>query len=215
LSGDCFQPVLPAGMSGSEEQGRRIGFLGGSFDPVHLGHLMAAQDALEAMSLEKVVFVPTAQSPLKDTIPGITDGDRLELLQTAIAGDRRFEISTVELDRGGVSYTVETVETLSAAIPQARLFWIIGADRASGLKAWHRIDELAARIEFIVLERPGFEWSPPDLGSGIRIHAIRSHAFDVSSSEIRKRVGAGRSVRFLVPEGVATRIENRQLYRVL
>lgn len=200
-------------MSGKEEEGRRLGFLGGSFDPVHLGHLMAAQDAFESMALEKVVFVPTSQSPLKDTMPGITDGDRLELLQTAIAGDRRFEISTVELDRGGVSYTAETAETLSEANPQARLFWILGADRASGLKAWHRIDELAARVEFIVLERPGFEWCPPDPGSGIRVHAIRSHVFDVSSSEIRQRVGAGRSLRFLVPEGVATRIENRQHYR--
>lgn len=200
-------------MSGKDLQSRRLGYLGGSFDPVHIGHMMAAQDALEAMSLEKVVFVPTAQSPLKEATPGITDEDRVELLRAAIGPDRRFGISMAELRRGGVSYTIDTLGVLTEENPDARLFWIIGADQASSLNAWHRIDELAALVEFIVLERPGFDWRPPDLTPGIRVHAIRSHVFDVSSSEIRHRVRAGRSVRFLIPEGVATLIENRQHYR--
>jgi nicotinate-nucleotide adenylyltransferase len=200
-------------MSEKAEQGRRLGFLGGSFDPVHMGHLIAAQDAFDSMALEKVVFVPTSQSPLKDTSPFITDDQRLELLQAAIAGDQRFEISMVELDRKGVSYTFDTVEYLSAAKPDARLFWIIGADRAASLNAWHRIDELASRVEFIVLGRPGFRWRPPDLHSGIRIHSIDAHTCHVSSSEIRRRARENQSLRFFVPDGVATLITRLHLYR--
>jgi len=201
------------GMSGKENSGRRLGLLGGSFDPIHLGHLMAARDAFESMNLERVVFVPTAQSPLKNTTPGITDEVRLELLDAAIAGDPRFDLSRVEIDRGGISYTIDTVDLFSAADPEARLFWIIGADQAASLKTWHRIDELAARVEFIVLKRPGSSWPPPGIAPGIRLHTLQSHACDVSSSEIRRRVHQGLSVRFFVPEGVATLITRLQLYR--
>ena len=200
-------------MSGKEKQGHRLGILGGSFDPVHLGHLMAAREAFEAMSLEKVIFVPTARSPLKGTIPGITDRDRLSLLQAALGEDQRFEISTVELDRGGVSYTIDTVDYLSVAHPETSLFWIIGADQAASLNEWHRIDELAARVDFIVLERPGYHWGSSDLGAGVRIHPIESGLLDISSSEIRRRAREGLTLENFVPEEVASLVTQRQLYR--
>ena len=213
MSGECFQPVLPVGMNEREEQVRRLGFLGGSFDPVHLGHLMAAQDAFESMALEKVVFVPTAQSPLKEAIPGITDEDRLALLWAAIGQDGRFDISMSEINRGGVSYTIDTVDVLTDENPDARLFWIIGADQAASLSGWHRIDELAVRVEFIVLDRPGYNWRGSGPEPGIRLHPIKSRLLDISSSEIRRRARAGLSLKNLVPEEVASEISRLHLYQ--
>jgi nicotinate-nucleotide adenylyltransferase len=200
-------------MIGKEKRGRRLGILGGSFDPIHLGHLMLAREAFDAMRLEKVIFVPTALSPLKETIPGITDRDRLDLLEAAVGEDQRFEISTVELDRGGVSYTIDTVGFLSAVHPESRLFWIIGADQAASLNEWHRIDELAMLVEFIVLERPGFSWGPSDLSPDIRVHPIASSLLEISSSEIRCLAREGLTLKNLVPEEVASLITERQLYR--
>lgn len=204
---------MPARSPMDQKVNRRLGVLGGSFDPVHLGHLMAAREARAALNLEKVIFVPTAQSPLKETTPGITDRDRLDLLQAALVKDQGSEISTVELDRGGVSYTIDTVESFASAWPDFRLFWIIGADQAASLKEWHRIDELAARIDFIVLERPGFDWDSSDLSPGIGVHPVKSRLLDISSSEIRRRAREGLPLENLVPEEVASLIRKRQLYR--
>ena len=197
----------------NSEKVRRLGFLGGSFDPVHLGHLMAAQDAFEAMALEKVVFVPTSQSPLKEAIPGISDEDRLALLRAAMGQDGRFDISMTEIERGGVSYTIDTIDLLTEQNPNARLFWIIGADQAASLRDWHRIDDLAVRVEFIVLDRPGYNWSGSGPEHGIRMHPIKSRLLDISSSEIRRRAREGLSLVNLVPEEVATEIARLHLYR--
>lgn len=190
---------------------KRIGLLGGSFDPIHLGHLMVAQDAIEGMELDRVTLIPASRSPLKSGTPMASDDDRLALLQAAIAGDPRFELSTVELQRGGTSYTIDTIEELTGGSSD-RFFWIIGADQAASLKAWHRIEALVRMVEFIVVARPGFAWDPDDMPAGSRFHVLESHLMEVSSSEVRDRVREGKSIRFLVPEGVATGIEKRHLY---
>ena len=191
----------------------KIGLMGGSFDPVHLGHLVAAQDALEAVGLDRVLFIPAAPSPLKNHSPVASDEDRLVLLRRALQGESRFELSTLEYERGGISFTIDTVEELRRRLPGARFYWIIGADQAVSLKDWHRVDDLVRELEFIVLARPGFAWNPGDLPDRTRFHAVEAHTFSVSSSELRKRIREGRSVRFLLPEGVATLINNLHLYR--
>ncbi len=193
----------------SEE--KRIGLLGGSFDPIHLGHLMVAQDAIEGMALDQVILMPAARSPLKPRNPKASDEDRLAMLVAAIEGDVRFELSTLELERGGMSYSIETVEQLALG-SQDRLFWILGADQAACLNAWHRIDDLVQKVEFIVLARPGFAWDSGLLPRNTRFHTLESHVVSISSSEIRERLRARKSIRFMVTEGVATVIEKRHLY---
>jgi nicotinate-nucleotide adenylyltransferase len=191
----------------------RLGVFGGTFDPVHLGHLVAAQDAAEALELDRVVFMPAFRAPLKDREPGASDAVRVALLQAAIEGDERFGLSTLEIERGGVSYTIDTARELRRLHPDARLFWIIGADQAERLGAWHRIEELAGILEFIVLARPGYEGTRADLPDFLRLHFVRAHVFDISSSEIRARLAEGRSVRVFLPAPVAERIERERLYR--
>jgi nicotinate-nucleotide adenylyltransferase len=192
---------------------KRIGIFGGSFDPVHLGHLVAAQDACEHMLLDRVLFVPAAQAPLKGIAPRLDGVQRLALLRVAVAGDPRFELSTVELDRGGVNYSIDTARALCATDPAARWYWIIGADQAARLAEWRQIAELGALVEFIVLARPGFAGEPRDLPPTVRLHVAPMHVFDVSSSEIRDRLAASRPVRHFLPASVAELIERHHLYR--
>jgi len=191
----------------------RLGILGGSFDPVHLGHLLAAQDALEQAALDRVIFMPTAQAPLKDLAPGLDGPRRLELLRAAIAGDDRFGVSTLELERGGTSYTVDTARALRATHPGADLFWIIGADQAALLAEWRDIAELAILVQFVVLARPGFVVPPvAERPADVRLVPVAVHEFAISSSEIRTRLAAGRSVRYFLPAPVADRIEREHFY---
>jgi nicotinate-nucleotide adenylyltransferase len=191
----------------------RLGIFGGSFDPVHLGHLLAAQDALEQAPLDRVIFMPTAQAPLKDGPPGLDGPLRLALLQAAIAGDARFEVSTLELERGGTSYTVDTARALQAAHPGTDLFWIIGADQAARLGQWRDLGVLARLVQFVVLARPGFVVPPvAERPPGVRLLPVAVHEFAISSSEIRARLASGRSVRYFLPAPVADRIEREQLY---
>lgn len=197
----------------SEPPRERIGILGGSFDPVHVGHLIAAQDACEHLALDRVLFLPAAQAPLRSGPPALPAKTRVRLLRAAIAGDPRFEVSTLELERGGTSYSVDSARALHAAHPTSELFWIIGADQAGRLGEWRAIGELAGLVEFIVLARPGFSISAASVPSGARLHPVAAHACEVSSSEIRERLAGGKSVRYLLPESVARLIEQEHLFR--
>jgi nicotinate-nucleotide adenylyltransferase len=192
----------------------RLGIFGGSFDPVHLGHLLAAQDALEQVDLDQVIFMPAARAPLKDRGPGATGEQRLALLRAAIAGDERFSVSTLELERSGVSYTIDTVRALRKAHRDAELFWIIGADQAGLLPQWREIAALGELIQFIVLARPGFGLPPvAHRPSGLRLLPVAVHEFAISSSEIRLRLAARKPVRLFLPAPVADLIERGQHYR--
>lgn len=193
---------------------QRIGVMGGSFDPVHLGHLIAAQDAREALRLDRVILMPAALAPLKAGEPRVSDATRLGLLRAAVADTPGLEISALELERGGVSYTVDTARALRHAHPVDSLFWIIGADQAARLAQWREIGALAALVEFIALARPGYTMPAASaLPAGVRLHPVTAHVVEISSSEIRSRLAAGKPVRWFLPPAVAQRIEAENLYR--
>ena len=191
----------------------KIGFLGGSFDPVHFGHLLAAQDAYEQHKLDRLILVPAAQAALKPQNMQSSPLDRLSMLRLAIESDKRFEISDVELQRGGVSYTIDSVRHFRAIFPGDQLYWIIGGDQLPKMSQWKDATELARLIEFIVLERPGHPVRQiPDI-PGLRLHRCDGHLIGISSSELRHRVRGGHSLNFFCPPKVVSHIEARNLYR--
>lgn len=192
----------------------RLGVFGGSFDPVHLGHLLAAQDAFEHAQLDRILFMPAALAPLKECSPALPAASRLALLRAAVADDPRFGVSTLELERGGTSYTIDTARALRELHPRAELFWIIGMDQATQLGAWRDISTLVRLVTFVVLARPGFVLpAAADLPAGARLQTVAVHEFTISSSEIRVRLAAGRPVRLFLPAPVADHIEREHLYR--
>jgi len=191
----------------------KIGFLGGCFDPVHFGHLLAAQDAFEQLRLDRLVFVPAARAPLKTSEPQSAPEDRLAMLAAAVEWDKRFEISDIEHRRGGVSYTVDSARFFRAAHPADELYWIIGGDQLPQLHLWKDIGELARLVEFIYLERPGFPVKAhPDL-PGLRLHRCDGHLLAVSSTELRARARLGLSLDYFVPHKAIVYIREKGLYR--
>jgi nicotinate-nucleotide adenylyltransferase len=191
----------------------RIGFLGGSFDPIHLGHLLIAQDALEGLGLDRLDFIPAAVSPLKARALTASPAQRLEMVRLAIEGDERFGILDLELRRGGTSYTVDTVRELGRRFPGAELFWVLGTDQVQLLAGWKDIGELVALVEFVHLARPGLEGVVVPPIPGLRLHRVAGHEVAISSSELRARVSQGLPLRHFVPLKVADFIESQSLYR--
>ncbi len=191
----------------------KIGFLGGSFDPVHFGHLLAAQDAYEQHKLDRLILVPAAQAPLKPTEVQSSIEDRLAMLQSAVEWDRRFEISDLELRRGGVSYTIDSVRHFRKLYPNDELYWVIGGDQLPKLHLWKDIGELAKLVEFIFLERPGFPIkSLPDI-PGLRLHRCDGHLLAISSTELRDRTRQDLSLDYFVPHKAIIYIREHSLYR--
>ena len=189
-----------------------LAILGGTFDPVHLGHLFLAQDAIETLRLERVVFVPAARNPLKLNRPEATDAQRLEMLQLALCSDCRFLLDDLEIRAGGSSYSIDTVEMLHSRYPEVKLYWLIGSDELQQLPKWRRIDELLKLVDFVSFPRPGYPRQVPSLNN-LRIHEIQGHVFDVSASEIRGRVKQGLQVSLFLPPKVCHYIEFHGLYR--
>jgi nicotinate-nucleotide adenylyltransferase len=191
----------------------KIGLLGGSFDPVHFGHLLAAQDAYEQQHLDRLIFVPAAQAPLKPNDVQSSAEDRLAMLRAAIEWDRRFEVSDVELRRGGVSYTIDSARHFRALYPHDELYWIIGGDQLPKLHLWRDIAELAKIVQFIFLERPGFPVkAAPDI-PGLRLHRCDGHLLAISSTELRERTRRGLSLDYFVPHKSIVHIRRHDLYR--
>jgi nicotinate-nucleotide adenylyltransferase len=190
----------------------KIGFLGGSFDPVHFGHLMAAQDAFEQHQLDRLILVPAAQAPLKPNDVQSSGEDRLAMLRAAVEWDRRFDISDVELRRGGVSYTIDSARYFRAKYPQDELYWIIGGDQLPKLHLWKEIEALAKLVEFIFLERPGFPVrAHPDI-PGLRLHRCDGHLLAINSTELRERTRRGLSLDYFVPHKAIVYIREQALY---
>jgi nicotinate-nucleotide adenylyltransferase len=188
----------------------KLGLYGGSFDPVHLGHLLVARAAREELGLDRVVFIPAARSPFKPDSEPTAPATRAMLLRLALQGLDWASVDPLEIDRGGVSYTIDTLRHFHAAHPEAELFYLIGGDHAPSLALWKDAENLAALTRFVVIPRPGSP--PPTLPEPFRGDALRGFPFGVSSSEIRSRVRAGRSIRFLVPDAVAEAIATNRLY---
>ena len=191
----------------------KIGFLGGSFDPVHFGHLLAAQDAYEQHKLDRLILVPAAQAPLKPTDVQTSPEDRLAMLRSAVEWDRRFEISDVELRRGGVSYTVDSARHFRAQYPKDDLYWIIGGDQLPNLHLWKDVGELAQLVEFIFLERPGYPVKAAPNIPGLRLHRCDGHLLAISSTELRERSRRGLSLDYFVPHKAIVYIQDHTLYR--
>lgn len=190
----------------------KIGFLGGSFDPVHFGHLLAAQDAFEQHHLDRLMLVPAAQAPLKPSDAQSSIEDRLAMLRAAVEWDKRFEISDVELRRGGVSYTIDSARHFRALYPQDDLYWIIGGDQLPKLHLWREIEELARLVEFIFLERPGYPVRPTQTIPGLRLHRCDGHLLAISSTELRERTRRGLSLDYFVPHKAIVYIKEQSLY---
>lgn len=192
---------------------QRIAFYGGAFDPIHKAHLAVAEHAIQQICLDQVVFIPTAQSPLKKAKPSCSDQDRVEMLRLALAGRPQFQIDRSEIEAGGVSYTLHTVEKMRTCYPEAEFFWIIGGDQFELLEHWFAIETLSDLITFLVLLRPGSTVSEESAIPGLRYQVVEAPLMDVSSSEIRRRVRDGEAIVDLVPESVAHFIDRRGLYK--
>ena len=188
----------------------RLGLFGGSFDPVHLGHLLVAQTALEELGLSRLFFIPAAQSPFKPQSAAAPGPLRLAMLRLALAGEPACEVDDQEVRRGGVSYTIDTVRDYATRFPQAELFYLIGADHVAKLPQWREAAELAERVRFVVIPRPGE--MPAPAPEPFRVSLLRGHPLALSSSQIRARVRSGASIRNLVPAGVADFLRNNRLY---
>jgi nicotinate-nucleotide adenylyltransferase len=188
----------------------KIGLFGGSFDPVHLGHLLVAQAAREELGLTRLFLIPAAQSPFKPERQPTSARERLRLLRLALAGKDWCEIDEQEINRGGISYTIDTVRDYRNRFPEAELFYLVGADHVLKLPKWRDGGELARLAEFVVIPRPGeaqTEFPPPFRGRN-----LVGFPLGVSSSQIRARIKSGLAVEHLVPAGVAEAIRNNRLY---
>lgn len=180
---------------------RRLGFLGGSFDPIHLGHLIIAQDAMEQMDLDRVYFVPARRNPHKSKDPLASDHDRLLMIEAAIAGKPHFSWLEWELETTEPSYTLHTALRIRQHFTEDQCFWIVGADQLPGLFQWHKIEQLVQTLEFIAVKRPQHELRRPEI-SGLHLHSVVGHPFEVSSTELRERISLGKPVDFFLPAAV-------------
>lgn len=201
----------------------RIGILGGSFDPVHNGHLGVARAVSDSLALDRVLLMPAAQAPLRDSAVRVSGAHRAAMLRAAVAelaereGERRLEVDETELRRGGTSYTVDTLRALREARPGDEWVWIVGADQLSRLGSWREPAELARLAEWAAYARPGFDWSelavPAVEGLRVRrVEPVRGAVWDLSSSALRERLARGEDVRGLLPDKVVEYIRENGLY---
>ena len=195
-----------------------IGILGGTFNPPHMGHLVMAQEALDQLDLDRVVLMPVAVPPHKEAREDPGAAARLELCRLAVADDERFEVSTLEMERGGASFTVDTLRELHDVEPEHDLTFIVGGDMAQSLPAWREPDAILRLARLAVAEREGVRREDiarrlEPLHDGDRVVFFDMPRIDVSSSAIRRRVAEERPIRYLVPDAVAEAIAARDLYR--
>jgi nicotinate-nucleotide adenylyltransferase len=192
----------------------RLGVFGGSFDPPHVGHLLAASDACDELGLDRLLFVPAAAQPLKEGRLVASPEQRLAMVHLAVDGDPRFAVSADEIRREGLSYTVETLAGLVERYPEAERYFLVGADAFATLAQWREPERIARLARLAVLQRSGDAVVAPPAGvPGSAVVRLHTRRVDVSSTEIRERVRAGRSIRGFVSEAVADYIAMSGLYR--
>lgn len=191
---------------------RKIGVMGGTFDPIHHGHLVAASEVADRFDLDEVIFVPTGQPWQKSSRAVSPAEDRYLMTVVATASNPRFSVSRVDIDREGPTYTADTLADLHAAMPDDQLFFITGADALAAILSWRRVDEIFRYAHFVGVTRPGYELEDDHLPDGA-VTLVEVPAMAISSSECRERVSAGRPVWYLVPDGVVQYISKRNLYR--
>jgi len=188
---------------------KKIGILGGSFDPIHFGHLLMAQSAKESLKLDKVLFIPTFCSPFKGGHQLPCSKDRLAMVKAAIKGNDGFSIYTGELRREGVSYTIDTLKELTKRYPQSKFYLLMGADNLKSFHRWKDAPGILKLATLVVLNRPGFDKSTP---KRYPHQKINMPAVDISSSDIRQRLRTRKSIWYLTPKNVIRYISRHKLY---
>ena len=196
---------------GERTRRERIGILGGTFDPPHIGHLLAAVNVRHALGLDRVLLV-VANDPWQKTVdrPVTEAADRLAMVAAAVAGVDGVEVCDMELRRGGPSYTVDTLAELAADDPDGERFLVLGSDAAAGLLSWERAEELPAFASLVLVDRPGMPCPPPP--TGWTFQRVEIPRVEVSSTDLRARAADGRPLAFLVPHAVVSCIQERRLY---
>jgi nicotinate-nucleotide adenylyltransferase len=191
---------------------RKIGVMGGTFDPIHHGHLVAASEVADRFALDEVIFVPTGQPWQKSAKVVSPAEDRYLMTVVATASNPRFSVSRVDIDRGGPTYTADTLADLHTQLPGSQLYFITGADALAQILSWHKVDELFELAHFVGVTRPGYDLAASHLPDGV-FTLVEVPAMAISSTDCRERVAAGRPVWYLVPDGVVQYISKRNLYR--
>jgi len=185
---------------------RKVGLLGGTFDPPHIGHLLVAEEVFQALGLDEVWFVPSHDPPHKEASNTNVE-HRVEMTQLAIKSNPYFSVSTIEMERSGISYTYDTVNEFVQQFEDTLFYFIIGGDQVEYLPKWHRIDELVELVTFVGVKRRGHELKSP-----YPIEKVDIPMFEVSSTLVRDRIKFGGSTKYLLPEGVESYIKEHNLY---
>jgi nicotinate-nucleotide adenylyltransferase len=196
--------------------GRRVGIMGGTFDPIHYGHLVTAEEAVMQFGLDEVVFVPTGRPWMKADRKVSPPEDRYLMTVVATASNPRFTVSRIEIDRDGPTYTVDTLRRLADDLPDAELYFITGADAMLEIFDWKDPEEVLGLAHFIAAARPGYDLARFEAAAPThhpKVSTMDIPALAISSSDIRERVREGRAIRYLLPEGVKSYIEKQALYR--
>ncbi len=191
----------------------RVGVMGGTFDPIHHGHLVAASEVMHKFDLDHVVFVPTSQQPFKEGRQSAPSEDRYLMTVIATAANNRFTVSRVDIDRGGITYTFETLADLAEQTPNANWFFITGADALADILSWKNADELLEQAHFIGVSRPGHQLKNKGAFPEGSVSLVEVPAMAISSTDIRKRVKNDEPIWYLVPDGVVQYIRKYGLYR--
>jgi nicotinate-nucleotide adenylyltransferase len=195
----------------AEAAALRVGIFGGTFDPPHVGHVSVARDVADALRLDRVVWMPAGRPPHKERDGHAPAEDRLAMVRAAIVGEDGFEVDAREVERPGPSYTVDSVRELSAELPAAELFVIVGADQFRAFGGWRDPEGILEHARLVVMNRPGE--SEPPVDTDPRVLRVPVRQIDVSSTDVRETVCAGADASHMVPDGVLEIIEERGLYR--
>ena len=187
----------------------KVGILGGTFNPVHIGHLILAEEAREKLGLGKIIFVPANLPPHKDNGDIADAGKRLEMLKLAVKGNKHFGVSDIEIKRQGRSYTIDTIREFKKKYPSEELYFIIGSDLLKYLDAWKDLNEINKMVKFVAATRPGY----PLESIPSYIETLKIRAVDVSGFEVRECIKENKSFRYLVPEAVFNFINKKKLYK--
>jgi nicotinate-nucleotide adenylyltransferase len=190
--------------------GSSIGVFGGSFDPIHYGHIRAADAAYKALELDRLIFVPAGNQWQKTA--SVTAQNRLEMVRLALADHPEFEVSAVDVNRHGATYTVDTLAELQRENSGSKLFFILGTDALAGIETWHRADEVLNLAQFVVITRPGSQLVVPEIARG-RVWELAIDALDLSSTEFRREFAADGDYARLVPASVLRYIKENHLYK--
>lgn len=186
---------------------KKVGILGGTFNPPHYGHLLIANEVLHELKLDEIWFMPNGEPPHKKKLDSVSDEDRLTMLKLAIQGNDTFRIETMELERKGPSYTVDTMKIINQQYNDTKFFFIIGADMIEYLPKWRSIDELVGLVQFVGVDRPSYNHK-----TDYPVIFVDIPEIEVSSSMIRERCKNGKTVRYLLPDSVIQYIEEKHLY---